>query len=129
MFATQKKISFESYKDYLASEHWQNVRKEAWKKLEHNCVICTDTGYLNLHHRGYDNLGCEVIGEDVCYLCKICHESVHFLDDGTKIALTFDALYKREEELRRERGNLFYHIRHAQLGDVVNRAVNYMGRF
>lgn len=121
MFAIYKKLGIKSYAEYLASDHWQEVRNEAWHRLDRKCSICNDTKDLLLHHRTYETLGAEKVGKDVCFLCPLCHEYVHFYDDGSKVILDFDHLWKREEDLRRARGNFFYRMYTAPLGDVINR--------
>jgi hypothetical protein len=69
------------YKKYLRSDHWANLTVEAKMKLPRKCVACGSRGTwkkpLHLHHRTYDNLWAEIVGEDVIYLCQWCHKKTH----------------------------------------------------
>ena len=69
------------YMEYLKTDHWANVKTEAKMKLPRKCVACGNRGTwkrpLHLHHRNYENLWAETVGEDVIYLCQWCHKKTH----------------------------------------------------
>lgn len=69
-------LGFNSYNEYLNSEHWKNKKLE-WKKSNRPkyCVGCKDTNYI-LHHRSYVRLGDESLN-DFIPLCGVCHNRVH----------------------------------------------------
>ena len=81
-----KELGYNSYKDYLKSEHWINLRKRFYnsKKVKrikevYNKVLCEFCyGYenLNLHHRTYKRIGCERL-DDLVIVCKECHYHIH----------------------------------------------------
>jgi len=82
-----KKLGYDSYSDYLKSEHWQSFRKrfyrdskiviKQWKKYGYLvCDICQEEGRLNLHHKTYKRLGKERLG-DVFMICNDCHKKIH----------------------------------------------------
>lgn len=64
------------YKEYLLTEHWQEFRKHALKRAKYRCQLCNKSGKLDIHHRTYENLGCEHVS-DVIALCRECHEKHH----------------------------------------------------
>lgn len=45
------------------------------KSFPQKCKICNSYGH-DLHHISYDNLGNEA-DEDLCWLCRDCHTSLH----------------------------------------------------
>jgi hypothetical protein len=69
------------YREYLKTEHWANITTEAKMRLPRKCVACGNRGTyrrpLHLHHRTYNNLWAESVGEDVIYLCQWCHKKTH----------------------------------------------------
>lgn len=67
-----------SYKNYLKSDHWMDVRRRYWaSNMPKKCKICGTTKNLNLHHRSYAHLGAERIGIDFFVLCRTHHHIVH----------------------------------------------------
>lgn len=69
------------YRDYLASEHWQEFRRKFLLEND-KCAKCRLPRWLasivfdqdlNVHHLSYANLGQEE-WEDVEPLCRRCHE-------------------------------------------------------
>lgn len=66
-----------SYKEYLKTAHWQHFRQEALKFYRYTCQLCDGKNrQLDVHHRTYDNLGCETFN-DVIVLCDDCHGKHH----------------------------------------------------
>ena len=65
-----------SYKEYLLSDHWQEVRRRTLKRDGYRCRMCNTRGQLSVHHRTYERLGSER-DSDVITLCKRCHEVFH----------------------------------------------------
>jgi len=67
-----------SYKQYLQSPHWNEVRKLAIENAKGKCQLCNNNKYLNVHHRTYIHLGNEQNNlSDLTVLCKNCHEKFH----------------------------------------------------
>ena len=64
------------YKEYLYTEHWREFRKVALKNAKNKYQLCNKSGKLHVHHRTYENRGCEDIN-DVTVLCQECHEKHH----------------------------------------------------
>jgi hypothetical protein len=64
------------YESYLASDHWQQKRKQALARAHDCCQICNSPEYLNVHHRTYERLGNER-PEDLTVLCRSCHQIFH----------------------------------------------------
>lgn len=66
-----------TYEDYLESDHWKGKRKEKVEAAKHMCEVCgEDEIMLVVHHKHYDNLGREKLG-DLIALCPQCHKDVH----------------------------------------------------
>lgn len=57
-------------------QHWYDIRAQALARDGHRCVMCNDSGCLNVHHRTYERWGCEWL-EDVTTLCSSCHLHFH----------------------------------------------------
>lgn len=67
----------EEYEDYLASSHWQEVRRSAIRRAGYRCQVCNrSSSQLEVHHRTYENLGNEE-EYDVIALCSHCHSIFH----------------------------------------------------
>jgi hypothetical protein len=84
----------EEYQDYLKTEHWQGQRKEALLCALYRCQVCnTDALPLEVHHRTYERLGCE-LPSDLFVLCEQCHDL--FSQNG-KLATPEDYGYDEEQ--------------------------------
>ncbi len=65
-----------TYAQYLASDHWQEVRRQyRASNLPQNCLGCGNPK-VDLHHRTYNRLGREFL-TDLIPLCRKCHHGVH----------------------------------------------------
>jgi len=74
---TFEKASAMPYAEYLQTQHWQNRRKRALRRAEYTCQLCNDgDGILHVHHKTYENLGCEE-DNDLIVLCENCHQTFH----------------------------------------------------
>jgi hypothetical protein len=65
-----------SYPDYLLTPEWQEKRKKALRFAGFRCQLCNSSERLNVHHRTYERLGCELLG-DLFTLCNDCHAIFH----------------------------------------------------
>lgn len=75
------KLSKLKYKDYLSTEHWQEVRRRALEYAGYSCQLCNSKIRLNVHHRTYKNRGNE-LPTDVVVLCQACHEKFHDIGEA-----------------------------------------------
>lgn len=70
-----------TYRQYLKSNHWKDVRKRFYKK-HRGKIKCFNCGrskvILHLHHKTYARLGKEKL-TDLVLLCKSCHRQEHNL--------------------------------------------------
>lgn len=64
------------YDEYLKTGHWQSVRDECNSRFWSRCAICASDRDLDVHHRTYENIGCER-SYDVVLLCRDCHGIFH----------------------------------------------------
>ena len=72
-----KVLGYQTYSEYLNSEHWKNFRSKFLTLVDYVCTACgADTLKLYLHHLHYSTLGKEEF-TDVRLLCATCHEEVH----------------------------------------------------
>lgn len=67
-----------SYKQYLKSEHWLNVKRRfrASSFCKNECRICGNKKNLHIHHKTYKRVGNERLS-DLEELCASCHKSLH----------------------------------------------------
>jgi len=91
------------YAEYLQSEHWQLVRQEAIKRSKGRCMLCPETRCLEVHHRDYARLGCE-LPEDLVVLCFWCHRRHHGTFASAKrcthtLPLPFDPIVPTDSDL------------------------------
>lgn len=65
------------YQEYLQTDHWKHVRKFMLEFAASRCQLCnTQEKTLHVHHRTYENRGCENVG-DLIVLCADCHGQFH----------------------------------------------------
>jgi hypothetical protein len=65
-----------SYKQYLQTEHWKEVRQFALNRAKYRCQTCSGQNNLNVHHNTYRSLWKEK-ATDVIVLCEECHVIFH----------------------------------------------------
>lgn len=61
------------------TEHWQELRYQAWKRADGYCERCAkplESGKWHLHHRTYERAGKELLA-DVEAICVACHQLEH----------------------------------------------------
>jgi len=66
-----------SYEEYLKSDRWQGLRKQALKDAGYKCRLCNKRAELHVHHRTYENKGTDQEILDLIVLCKDCHATYH----------------------------------------------------
>lgn len=64
------------YKRYLRSAAWARVRRRAKQQAGGTCTQCSARRTLECHHLTYVRAGAER-DEDVCVLCRSCHQLQH----------------------------------------------------
>jgi len=66
-----------NYYEYLKSPHWQQVRRQTWRRAKGQCEnwFCHRQG-RDVHHLTYARLGQER-ENDVKLLCRRCHCLAH----------------------------------------------------
>lgn len=75
-----------SYKDYLKTNHWKNIRSIIRKKYKNKCRSCKTTENLEVHHKTYKNIGNEKLS-NLTLLCRNCHQKAHDQSDNNDKAL------------------------------------------
>lgn len=65
------------YTEYLSSNDWKTIRDRRIEFDDYNCVMCSSTIILQVHHLTYKNVGEEDFINDLITLCKSCHSAVH----------------------------------------------------
>lgn len=96
-------MSKESYRDYLQSEHWKQVKLD-WYSHESNrmCKFCGSADNLDIHHKRYRTSYRSVLGRentrpsqhskcDLITLCRTCHFTYHDVM-GKHATLTMNAI-------------------------------------
>jgi len=64
------------YSEYLKTDHWMEVRQDAFRLFGSRCAMCNSTEHLEAHHRTYLSIGCEKTCDVIC-LCRKCHGHFH----------------------------------------------------
>lgn len=64
------------YHDYLRTHHWHTIRRAALDHYGPACVLCGETGQVDVHHRTYARRGEERL-HDLTVLCRSCHDRFH----------------------------------------------------
>lgn len=77
-------LGFADYAEYLASDLWAGIRQRVFAEKGRRCVLCREPA-TQLHHNRYHE--CDLSGrvlKHVHPICRECHVSIEFADDGTK---------------------------------------------
>lgn len=64
------------YSEYLQTPEWAKKRIKALRFAQFRCQLCNSKENLNVHHRTYERIGCELLG-DLITLCQECHVVFH----------------------------------------------------
>lgn len=73
-----KSLRKKTYKEFLKSEYWSNVRKKILARDEYKCRNCGSKNKLEVHHTTYKNHFKEHNNlQDLRTLCRPCHCLVH----------------------------------------------------
>ena len=71
----------DDYRDYLASDEWEQRKRKRLAIDHHRCQMCgcagTQMNPLNVHHLTYHNIRHEDVEKDLVTLCRSCHLGVH----------------------------------------------------
>ena len=72
-----------SYSEYLQTNHWQKIRRQALKRAKYKCQLCSKHNTeLHVHHKTYEHIGQEHnYQDDLIVLCKDCHAKFHGKDE------------------------------------------------
>lgn len=66
----------ENYSEYIATEHWANLREMKFIQVGRFCQVCHTPNKLHVHHIHYRELyDCSV--NDLAVLCERCHDTLH----------------------------------------------------
>lgn len=99
-------MGFASYREYLASAHWADVRRRFWaSKLPKHCSGCQSTVGLVLHHRTYKRIGTERL-TDLILVCRDCHRDIHKFETENRTGLwgTTNVVLRGKRKEARARG-------------------------
>lgn len=71
-----KKGGAMNYNAYLQGEHWKLMRRLRREVDNEQCAVCGCKDKLNVHHKTYERIGAEKLG-DLITLCYECHGKYH----------------------------------------------------
>lgn len=71
------------HRQYLKSELWQKIRRQALDKYGPICSRCGGDGF-DVHHKTYDRVGGTEQMEDLEIMCRSCHEAHHAVERATR---------------------------------------------
>jgi hypothetical protein len=79
---TLRQLKSMPYKEYLQTDHWNNVRLDTLKRADYRCQLCNADVPLQAHHRTYERRGEELPGDTIA-LCRPCHTKHHgIIEEG-----------------------------------------------
>lgn len=77
-----------TYKEFLQSAYWLDVKRKAQSRAAYNCCkVCGSTSDIDLHHTSYKWLGTKDELRCVIPLCREHHEKVHNLAKTKQISV------------------------------------------
>ena len=82
------------YPNYLKSPAWLTKKAQVLERNGYRCALCNTEDDLEVHHKNYDNIGKEPLG-DLIILCKVCHSRHHdtFRVNAQKVSIPADETY------------------------------------
>lgn len=73
-----EKLGFESYRDYLNSNHWINLRNNLRQLEKYKyCLKCNSSNDIQMHHCSYGILMKPNEARHIIPLCWECHNNFH----------------------------------------------------
>lgn len=66
-----------TYKEYLKTQHWKEVREFKLLKYGYKCQLCGSENDIHIHHNNYECLFNENIHTDLISMCNECHKKFH----------------------------------------------------
>lgn len=75
-FSVTTELAALPYNQYLRTHHWQTIRRAALDHYGPACLLCGETGQVDVHHRTYARRGEERL-HDLAVLCRPCHKRFH----------------------------------------------------
>lgn len=94
------------YAEFLRSDFWWNLRREAIDIANRRCSRCPSTRFLQAHHTLYRPDWYQTQLEDLIVLCEPCHRKEHGIKKPSK-----NAKISPEEQRSRMLRNRATHIR------------------
>lgn len=90
-----------NYDKYLASDHWQKLKRRVYRKRGGKCEICGKMWALEAHHVNYKYNN---TNQEINYIKLVCHTHHILCHWGIfgKIPMTPMALTKRFNQLKRQ---------------------------
>lgn len=79
-----KGLGFASYREYLASPLWADIKRRVYREQGDACWLCGGQA-TQLHHNRYHRK--DLLGKRTRFIkpiCRPCHESIEFRPDGKK---------------------------------------------
>jgi hypothetical protein len=73
-----------AYQDYLKSEHWESLRREAFRVYGYKCRHCRAKKRLQVHHHTYRHPWETCTVADVYPVCRNCHRKEHGIGGSRK---------------------------------------------
>lgn len=70
-------IDAKSYKDFLNSAFWKNLKLKFFKTHARRCFICGEKNNIQIHHIRYTRMFMKASVSELLCLCDACHEAIH----------------------------------------------------
>jgi hypothetical protein len=98
-----RKIGFESYSQYLKSEHW-HIFSEGMKSAQPHCWCCGNSKNLHVHHINYKRIGQEW-PTDVVVACARCHLLIHSIEERNAHIIIKNKFSNKNKNHKHKRNN------------------------
>jgi hypothetical protein len=80
------------HRRYLNSPKWYNIRIKALEYYGKKCCKCEQYA-TDVHHLDYPEVQGEEEMEDLCVLCRPCHDAIHSAEKGGQGTLHINGLF------------------------------------
>lgn len=115
-------LGYDEYEDFINGPEWKELHDFFYKYCgPYLCGICGKNRNLNLHKRSYEHITMKTLRRKylfrflivrylkkyMVWLCKVHNGEIHFYDNGSRVPLSYQALLKREIQVRRKHKSIW----------------------
>lgn len=131
-------FGYKDYQEYLDGPEWEEIRVFFYENCgEYKCRVCGKRRRLVLHKRSYEYLGIKALRRHyfftfliirklrrlMVWLCFSCNREIHFYENGIRVPLIYDYLWRREQQVYKQHRSLWKKLLQLRPSDILGAIV------